>query len=353
MKKSYIKWVPSAIDIVITVLAMSITTLVCVILKGLSETETYVPLLYVLAVLLVARFTNSYTCGLVAAVVAVLGVNYAFTYPYMAFNFSITGYPITFVVMLAVATTTSTLTVHIRHQEMINLENSREKMRANLLRAISHDLRTPLTSIIGSVSTVLDNDKLTPEQSRTLLEDVRSDAEWLIRMVENLLSVTRIENGEQKPNLKKTPEAVEEIISEVVSKFKKRFPGIKVSISIPDHVMFVPMDAVLIEQVLYNLLENAVIHGGKTKNIKLKVSAYTNFAEFVVADDGNGIPDDVLPRLFTDYFDRAATSYYREKRNMGIGLSVCMTIVKAHDGVMTAKNNAYGGASFEFTLPLE
>lgn len=353
MKKSFIKWIPSKTDVVITAAALSITTIICVVLKGLSDTETYVPLLYVLAVLLVARFTNSYTCGLIAAVVAVLGVNYAFTYPYMAFNFSITGYPITFTVMLAVATSTSTLTVHIKHQEMINLENSREKMRANLLRAISHDLRTPLTSIIGSVSTVLENDTLPPEQSRSLLEDVKSDAEWLIRMVENLLSVTRIENGKQNPKLKKTPEAVEEIVSEVVTKFRKRFPNIKVNISIPDHVLFVPMDAVLIEQVLYNLFENAVIHGERTENIRLSVTEQLNNAVFVVDDDGCGISDEILPRLFTDYFDRASISHYREKRNMGIGLSVCMTIIKAHDGNMTAKNNDKGGASFKFVLPLE
>lgn len=353
MKKSLIKWIPSKLDVLITISALSLTTLICVVLKGLSDTETYVPLLYVLAVLLVARFTNSYACGLVAAVVAVLGVNYAFTYPYMAFNFSITGYPITFVVMLAVAMTTSTLTVHIKHQEMINLENSREKMRANLLRAISHDLRTPLTSIIGSVSTVLDNESLSPEQSRILLEDVRSDAEWLIRMVENLLSVTRIENGKQNPKLKKTPELVEEIVSEVVTKFRKRFPGIKTTVSIPDNAMFVPMDAVLIEQVLYNLLENAVIHGEKTDNIFLSVEQHQNNAVFAVKDDGDGIDEEVLPRLFTDYFDRAGVSYYREKRNMGIGLSVCMTIVKAHDGNITAQNDTQGGAIFKFTLPLE
>ena len=353
MKKRFLKMAPSKLDILITVSALSITTIICAVMKGISSTETYVPLLYVLAVLLVARFTNRYSCGLIAAVVAVLGVNYAFTYPYMELNFSITGYPITFVVMLAVAMTTSTLTVHIKREEMINLENSREKMRANLLRAISHDLRTPLTSIIGSVSAVLDNEELSPEQSRKLLEDVRGDAEWLIRMVENLLSVTRIENGQQNPTLKKTPELVEEIVSEVITKFRKNFPEIKTTVSIPDNALFVPMDAVLIEQVLYNLLENAVIHGDKTENIKLTVEQQPNHAVFSVEDDGNGISEDVLPRLFTDYFDRAGVSYYREKRNMGIGLSVCMTIVKAHGGDISADNNAGGGAVFKFTLPLE
>lgn len=355
MNGKNIKWRPSLLDIIITISALSFTTILCAVLNTTShgDNETYVPLLYVLTVFLVARFTNSYACGLAAAVIAVLGVNYAFTYPYMAFNFSLTGYPITFVVMFTVAISTSTLTVHLKRQEQINLEINREKMRANLLRAISHDLRTPLTSIIGSVSAVLDDEKLSTEQSRHLLEDVRDDAQWLIRMVENLLSVTRIENDQQKYHINKTPEVLEEIVSESVSKFKKRFPNIKISVSVPEDILFVPMDAVLIEQVISNLLENSVIHGVTTQNISLNVCTKDQNAVFSVSDDGRGIDKDALPRLFTDYFDRADATYYREKRNMGIGLSVCMTIIKAHGGTISAKNNPDRGACFVFTLPLE
>lgn len=346
-----VKWKPSLSDIMITLVILSMTTAVCIILSDLGDSDIFVPLLYVLAVLIVARTTDSYTCSITAAVIAVLGVNYVFTYPYMEFNFSISGYPLTFVVMLAVAISTSTLTIHIKQQQLINFENEREKVRANLMRAISHDLRTPLTSIIGSLGAVVDRDELSDDKKRELLLEARSDAQWLLRMVENLLSVTRVESKEAQ--IAKTPEAAEEVVSETVTKFKKNFPNIHISVSVPTDVLFVPMDAMLIEQVMANLLENAVIHGENTKNIQLVVTKTEKEAIFSVADDGCGIAPDALPRLFTDYFDRTKNLYYREKRNMGIGLSVCQTIINSHGGKISASNLADAGAQFTFTLPLE
>lgn len=345
------KVAPQIVDIFLTIAALAITTLLCSFLGQITPGETtFVPLLFVFCVLLVSRFTDGYICGIVAAIVAVLGVNYVFTFPYMAFNFTLSGYPITFIVMMAVAFTTSTLTSHIKQQEIIKLENEREKMRSNLLRAISHDLRTPLTSIIGSVEAVIERDELSKEKQKELLTDVKNDAEWLIRMVENLLSVTKIENGPAK--IKKTPEVVEEIVSESVVKFKKRFPNIKIQVSVPDDALFVPMDAVLIEQVVFNLLENAVIHGKTTKTLEFSVKKVNEKAIFTVADDGDGISKEAYPHLFTDYFDSSRRSYSHEKRNMGIGLSVCQTIVKAHGGIIYAQNRNPKGAEFTFTLPI-
>ena len=339
-------------DIFTTVFILAVTTLFCHIIGRLHTGEnTYVPLLYVLAVLLVSRFTDGYGCGIIAAIVAVLGVNYMFTYPYMEFNFTLAGYPITFIVMLSVALTTSTLTSYKYEKDMIKLENYREKVRSNLLRAISHDLRTPLTSIVGSVGAVLEHDELSEKERRELLIDVKNDAEWLIRMVENLLSVTRIENGSAK--IKKTPEAVEEVVAETLGKFKKRFPDVKTKVSVPESVLFVPMDAVLIEQVIFNLLENAVIHGKITRNIAMSVEISGKNAVFSVRDDGYGIKEETIPHLFTDYFDSERMSFSKEKRNMGIGLSVCQSIVKVHGGIISAKNCEDGGAEFSFTLPLE
>lgn len=119
---------PTIKEILLTAGALVSTTFLCSFLRSVTIGETtYVPLLFVLCVLLVSRFTEGYICGIAAAIIAVLGVNYVFTYPYMAFNFTLAGYPITFVVMLAVAFTTSTLTSHIKQQEIIKLENEREK----------------------------------------------------------------------------------------------------------------------------------------------------------------------------------------------------------------------------------
>ena len=171
---------------------LGIATAFCFLVQRISESDTHVPLLFVLAVLFVSRFTDGYVYGIVASIIAVFGVNYVFTFPYFKLNFAITGYPLTFVAMLAVACSVSALTTQIKKQEQMRLEVEREKMRANLLRAVSHDIRTPLTSIVGSASGIIDNyDALSKENILELLEDMKSEGQWLVRMVENLLSITR------------------------------------------------------------------------------------------------------------------------------------------------------------------
>ena len=335
----------------VTFVALGGTTLICVLLRTMGNTESYVPLMYVLCVLLVSRFTDGYVCGIIAAVTAVLGVNYVFTYPYMAFNFTISGYPVTFAIMLAVSISTSALMTRIKLEEKLKLESERERLRADLFRSVSHDLRTPLTSISGSVNAVLAEPEMPEAKRCELLTGVRNDADWLIRMVENLLSITRMGS---EAHIEKDPEAVEEIVAEAAVKFRKRFPNVSLSVSAPDEVLFVPMDAVLIEQVLANLLENAVIHGAKTTEISMGVCAKAGRAVFSVCDNGVGISPSAISRLFVDYMDESRrTTGAGEKRNMGIGLSVCMTIVKAHGGEIHADNLPGGGACFSFWLPTE
>ena len=181
-----------------------------------------------------------------------------------------TGYPLTFFVMLCVSLVTCTMTTKIKQQEQFRMESEREKMRANLLRSVSHDIRTPLTST-SSVQprpfwkrpTCLSN------SSVQLLEDVRDDAQWLVRVVENLLSITRM--GEDTRMARKQPEAAEEVLGEVARKFRKHYPDVKISVAVPDELLIVPMDAILIEQVMTNLLENAVRHGKNTTHIALSV----------------------------------------------------------------------------------
>ena len=225
-------------------------------------------------------------------------------------------------------------------------------MYADLLRAVSHDIRTPLTSIVGNTAAILENeDSFSPEQKRRLLEDVNEDAQWLIRMVENLLSITRMSGGQAK--IEKDCEAAEEIVGVSVSKFTKRFPAIKVSIEVPDEVLMVPMDATLIRQVIMNLLENAAIHGGNVTQIRVCLSREGTNACFSVSDNGVGIPKEKLTTIFNGGLSSVSHNNFDMKKNMGIGLSVCYTIVKAHDGTMTAENLDSGGACFRFYLPLE
>ncbi|MDO4315158.1 MAG: ATP-binding protein, partial [Oscillospiraceae bacterium] len=173
---------------------------------------------------------------------------------------------------------------------------------------------------------------------------------WLIRVVENLLSITRI--GDDQARITKGPEAAEEVMGEAVRKFRRRFPGITVSVEAPENLLLVPMDPILIEQVFLNLLENAAAHGKTTTHIRLSVRAQDGFALFSVQDNGSGIPEKELPGLFDGTLKHSETPSGDGKRNMGLGLSVCLAIVRAHGGSMSAKNLP-GGAEFSFSLPLE
>ena len=201
-------------DLLVSAAIFLCATGVCYLLHEMADTtDGFASPVYVLAVLLISRFTNGYLFGLIAAVLGVIGVNYVFTYPYMAFNFTISGYPLTIFTFLVVSLVTSALTTNSKEQDRLRMENEKVKMRADLLRSVSHDIRTPLTSIIGATSTVLDNPALSQEEQRALLTDVRDDAQWLIRVVENLLSITRIGNDQAK--ISKEPEAVEEVLAKL------------------------------------------------------------------------------------------------------------------------------------------
>jgi two-component system sensor histidine kinase KdpD len=236
-------------------------------------------------------------------------------------------------------------------QRRMLIESEKEKMRSNLLRGISHDLRTPLTGILGASSAILENgDEFDKKTHDTLVYNIKEEAQWLIRMVENLLSITRISEGPM--NVKKTPEAAEEIVAEAISRIRKRFSKRKFSVIVPEELLMVPMDGTLIEQVIINLLENAVKHSPEDSIIEVKVKKSEHLAIFEVSDHGKGISEQDLPYLFETYIPDRERSL-DSSRGMGIGLSICKSIVKAHHGIIEAENKKNGGAVFRFTLPLE
>lgn len=334
----------------VTLGLLGATALICAGMNGIARSSAASSLIFVLCIHVVARLTNGYAWGIAASLAAVLLVNFVFTYPFMEFNFTIAGYPLTFVTMLTVSISTSALTTAVKKQEWLRLEGEKVKMRADLLRSVSHDLRTPLTSIAGSASVLLESPELPEDKRRELLGGIRDDSEWLIRMVENLLSITRV--GGEGAQIQKMPEAVEEVVADAVRKFRKLYPELPVETEVPEEVLFVPMDAVLICQVLTNLLENAALHGRTTSRITVRVTSGAGRAKFVVEDDGGGIDAEALPLLFEDKPAGAAPVDSKGRHNMGIGLTVCRTIVKAHGGDMSAANRPGGGAVFWFELPL-
>ena len=340
-------------DAIFTALLLGIAAAICFVLRSIDENGSFTLLIFVLAVVIISRFTEGYFWGVFSSLFGVICVNFVFTYPFWAFNFRLTGYPLTFLTMLAVSLIISAMNTKIKKQERLRTEAERETMRANLLRAMSHDIRTPLTSIVGNTSAILENgDTLSTEQQRELMRDVNEDAQWLIRMVENLLSITRI-SGEQTA-ISKEYEAAEEILAASVHKFEKRFKSnIRIAVEVPREVVLVPMDATLIRQVIMNLLENAAIHGGNVTQIRVCLSREGTNACFSVSDNGVGIPKERLSTIFNGGLSGVSHNNFDMKKNMGIGLSVCYTIVKAHGGTMTAENLDSGGACFRFYLPLE
>ena len=224
-----------------------------------------------------------------------------------------------------------------------------EQLRANLLRSISHDLRTPLTSISGNALILTEkNPLLTEEKRRELSAAIYEDANWLNHLVENLLSITRMENGQV--NLRIQPELIQDIFDDVLTHLDHDAARHTIVTNVADDLLMADMDAQLIEQVLVNLMENAVIHG-ETHRIDVMLRREGDNAVFEVSDDGKGIPLSLLPRLF----DGAARSDRRSdgKRSMGIGLSVCRTVVQAHGGTIRGDNKREGGACFTVTLPMK
>ena len=321
------------------------------LLQELFQTRSMIPMIFVLGVFLVSWRTQGYFWGITASLISVLAVNWAFTYPYWAFDLISPECISSAVVMLIVATVTGTLTTRLKQQEKLKAEAEKERMRGNLLRAVSHDLRTPLTSIYGSCAAIIENfDSIPREKQLLLLQDMQADSQWLNRMVENLLSVTRVDAD--KVRLSKNSVVLEELIDALLVKFHKHYPNTTVQVSIPEEFISIPMDSMLIEQVLMNLLENAVFHAHGMRNLWLRVEIENNHAVFSVEDDGCGIPEERMSHLFSGLLDSEAPAD-STRSNMGIGLSVCRTIIKAHGSELKAGNRPEGGAAFRFTLSME
>lgn len=326
--------------------------LLCLFLRNidLHRDTSYVAVIFLLDVFLTAYWTNGYILGIITAVAGVFSVDYIFTYPYWHISFTLTGFPLTFLVMMTISVLTAAVTSRAKQTETVRREAEREKMYADLLRAVSHDIRTPLTGIVGATNVLLEqDDTLTPQQRRELLKNANEEAQWLIHIVENLLSITRIGAGEDA-QVTKTPEAAEEVIEGAVGKFRRQYPQIDVRVELPEEFFLVPMDPLLIQQVMTNLLENAAVHGVTTTRVVVSLEKQGKWARFTVCDNGRGIPEGRLHNLF----DGTQSAQKGDStRSMGIGLSVCKTVVAAHRGKIKGENIKGGGARFTVDLPLE
>lgn len=233
-------------------------------------------------------------------------------------------------------------------QAKIRDEAVQERYRGDLLRAISHDLRTPLSGIMGTSEMMMDMTRK-DDPRYDMARDIYDDAAWLHGLVENILNLTRFQDG--RLQLHKEPEAAEEVIGAALSVMEKRMPGRNIEVEAPEELLLVPMDARLISQVLVNLLNNAGQHTPAGKQILVRLRQENDQAVFSVADRGTGIPEEALPKIFQMFFTTAQNET-SGKRGIGLGLSICQSIVEAHGGTITARNREGGGAEFIFTLPM-
>ena len=340
-------------DCLFSIFVLILTYFLSYFIQFVFETDTLVPTIFVLGVFFVSLRTEGYLWGVLASLLGVMLVNFAFTTPYFEIDFITPVNCFAALVMLVIAIMTSTLTTQIKQQEKIKAESEKERMRGNLLRAVSHDLRTPLTSIYGATSVIMENyDCISKEKQIKLLGEIHEDSQWLIHMVENLLSVTRIDDSVTK--IAKDSVVLEELLDSVIVKFNNHYPNQKVQIYAPSEFVSIPMDAILIQQVLMNIMENAIIHAKGMTELVLSVRIENGMAIFEIIDNGCGIPEEKIEKLFNGYVERDTNAPTDGSRtNMGIGLSVCSTIIKAHGGNIYVKNRAGGGAIFGFSLVME
>ncbi len=236
-----------------------------------------------------------------------------------------------------------------KEKELAAVLAKNEQLRANLLRAISHDLRTPLTSISGNAGNLLSNyDKLDEETRVRVFTDIFDDSQWLISLVENLLSVTRIEEGRMNFNM--SVQLMDEVIDEAMKHINRKGAEHHISVECKDELLLARMDAKLIIQVMINLVDNAVKYTPTGSQIKITAENRDGFVSVGVADNGGGIPDDIKPRVF-EMFYTGDNKIADSRRSLGLGLALCRSIINAHGGEITLTDNEPRGSIFTFTVP--
>ena len=237
-----------------------------------------------------------------------------------------------------------------REKEAAAVLAQNEQLRANLLRTISHDLRTPLTSISGNASNLMTNGKDFDEATKQhLYTDIYDDSMWLITLVENLLSVTRMEG--KGVELHKDAELMDEVIAEALRHIDRRQFEHTITVHNENELLLVQMDARLIVQVIINLVNNAVKYTQKGSTVAISVREKDHMAVVSVADDGPGIPDEMKPQIF-ELFYTGEHPVTDGRRSMGLGLALCRSIVTAHGGTITVTDAKPHGAVFTFALPV-
>ena len=241
--------------------------------------------------------------------------------------------------------------IALREREQSMLVAKNEQLRANLLRSISHDLRTPLTSISGNAGILLANaDDMDREQRGLLYQDIYDDSLWLINLVENLLSVTRIEDGTMK--LRLSAELLDDVVSEALRHINRKSVEHKIIVRQEEEFILVRADAQLVIQVMINIINNAVKYTPPGSEIVITTKKQDGMAVVEIGDNGPGIPDGEKTNIF-DMFYTLNKGAVDSRRSLGLGLALCKSIISAHGGEILVLDNQPAGSIFRFTLPIE
>ncbi len=348
-------------DLSVCLLVLTGATLLGCIFKAFHLADADIILLYIIAVLVISIFTSKIQYCLISSVIGVVLFNYFFTYPEFSLSAHGAGYPVTFVTMFITALIAGTLANQLKRNILIAEQNAREKeeaallaqneqLRANMLRSISHDLRTPLTSISGNASTLISNGNTLDESAKNqIYTDIYSESMWLIEMVENLLYSTRIEDG--KMQLTITVEILDDIVREAVKHVERTHPKRSIKVDMHDEIVPVKADASLIVQVIVNLCDNAVKYSADDTDIYLSVSREREFAVITVSDNGIGIPEEEKEKVFDMFFTGSRRSS-DSRSGLGLGLALCKSIISSHGGTISISENTPTGTIVSFTLPM-
>lgn len=345
-------------------------------------------MVFLTGVLIIVIETHSYLAGFVSSVIYVFTYNFFFTKPFHTFKIEDVTNIISLVIFFIVCVIAGVLTSKLQKQmklsvelEKANAQIEKEKTKSMLLRSISHDLRTPLTSIAGSSNFLSENyDKVSKEDAIELLQDVEKNARSLTDMIENLLNMTRIQDG--RLIIEKNNEVLDDLISNAIERVCKKNYCVsgenktqnnRIIIEETSQILVCQVDGRLITQVFSNIIDNAFKHNDENVKVKIKVDLLKydcddgnvkdkfetlglnknlNYASIKIKDNGKGIPNELTEKIFDTFFtiqkDNSSTD---STRGLGLGLSICKTIINSHGGKIFVYNNKTGGACFEILLP--
>lgn len=289
--------------------------------------------------------------SILAAILSVALFDFFFVPPYLTFAVADAKYFLTFLIMLVVILLTNRLTIQWRRSTAeagrVQIKAEKEATINALLSSVSHDLRTPLTSIAGAASTLLIQDKnLSPENRQRLLETINDESARLNRLVENILQITKIESG--NIHVHKQGQSLEEIIGSALNRLDPLLADRQITTEIPEDLPLVPLDDLLIEQVLVNLVENAVRYTPAAAPIDIRVVPQDQQVVVEVSDRGAGILHQNQKRIFEKFYRGG----HQDVLGSGLGLAICQGILKAHGGTIGVRDREGGGSVFYFSLPL-